>query len=163
MPQLEFDTYTPQLVWLAITFILLYLVMWRVALPRIAEVLEERQGKLQHDLDEADRLKGEAETALSEYDAALGEARGSAHAIVSEARAKLTDELDQHRQEVEADLAEKTQSAEAAIQAAKQEAMAGVRAAALDTTSAVVARLSGNQVDDAAVGSAVDAAMSGRA
>ncbi len=163
MPQLEFDTYTPQLVWLAITFILLYLVMWRVALPRIAEVLEERQSKLQHDLDEADRLKGEAETALSEYDAALGEARGSAHGIVADARAKLTAELDAHRHEVEADLADKTQAAEAAILAAKQEAMAGVRAAAVDTTSAVVARLSGNQVDDSAVGSAVDAAMSGRA
>ena len=53
MPQLAFETYTPQLVWLAITFVLLYLVMWRVLLPRIGEVLDERQNRIQHDLDEA--------------------------------------------------------------------------------------------------------------
>ena len=90
MPQLDLATFTPQLVWLGITFILLYLVMWRVALPRIGEVLEERQNRIQHDLDEAGRLKGEAEQALADFETSLSEARSKAHTQLSARRAEIT-------------------------------------------------------------------------
>ena len=155
MPQLEFATYVPQLVWLAITFIVLYLVMSKVALPRIANVLEERQRKIQHDLDEAERLKSEAEKALAEYDTALAGARDQAHQVLAAARAELQADTEARRASVEADIAAQTAKAEAAVAAAKAEAMAGVQAAAVDTASAIVHRIAGLDADQASVDAAV--------
>ncbi len=159
MPQLAFETYSPQLVWLAITFILLLLVMWRGVLPRIGEVLEERQNRIQHDLDEAERLKTEAEQALAGYEAALAEARGSAGGLLAEARTRLGEELDARRAEVETALAAETRKAEDEIAAARAQAMAGISDAAADATRAVVKRLTGITARKPAATAAVDAAL----
>src|SRR3546814_20450305 len=80
MPQLETAAFLPQLVWLAITFVVLYLLMAKVALPRVAGVLDERKKRLDHDLEEAARLKRETEKAIAEYEQALASARNNAQA-----------------------------------------------------------------------------------
>jgi F-type H+-transporting ATPase subunit b len=162
MPQLAFETYTPQLVWLAITFVLLYLVMWRVLLPRIGDVLDERQNRIQHDLDEAERLKQEAEAALAQYDAAIADARAKALAQLAEARAAITVELDQRKDKAAAEIDDLTSAAEKRIADAKQSAMAGVRGAAIDTARAVIGRLSGIDVAEPALTAAVDAELPDR-
>jgi len=155
MPQLAFETFTPQLVWLAITFVLLYVVMWRVALPRIGEVLEERQNRIQHDLDEAGRLKGEAETALADFESSLGEARSKAHEHLTMRRAEISTDNESRMSALDGELAERTRQAEADIQAAKDQAMAGVRDAASDTVQAIVERLAGISVEPTAVAAAI--------
>ena len=81
MPQMEFADYAPQLIWLAITFITLYVLMSRVALPRIADVLEQRQLRVTNDLEQAAALRDEAAKALEAYEATMAEARSKAHAI----------------------------------------------------------------------------------
>ena len=162
MPQLAFETYTSQLVWLAITFVLLYLVMWRVLLPRIGDVLDERQNRIQHDLDEAERLKQEAEAALATYDAAINRARADALAHLAEARAAFTIELDQRKAKAAAEIARLTGAAETRITDAKTAAMAGVRGAAIDTARAVIERLVGIEVADPALSAAVDAELPDR-
>ncbi len=162
MPQLAFETYTPQLVWLAITFVLLYLVMWRVLLPRIGEVLDERQNRIQHDLDEAERLKEEAEAALATYDAAINRARTEALAHLAEARAAFTAELDQRKAKAAAEIAQLTGAAETRIADAMSSAMVGVRGAAIDTARAVIDRLGGIEVADPALSAAVDAELPNR-
>lgn len=81
LPQLNANDFAPQLFWLAITFALLYVIMSRVALPRIGSVLEERKDKIQRDLATAERLKGETEKALEAYEKALADARANAAAI----------------------------------------------------------------------------------
>ena len=53
MPQLDVSTFLPQVVWLVITFTALFLLMWRVAVPRIADVLEARQRRIEDNLDKA--------------------------------------------------------------------------------------------------------------
>ena len=78
MPQLESATFISQIVWLAVTFLALYVVMARIALPRIGEVLEARQDRIAHDLDTAASLKAEAEAALAAYETSIAEARISA-------------------------------------------------------------------------------------
>ena len=159
MPQLAFETYTPQLIWLAITFVLLYLIMWRVLLPRIGEVLEERQNRIQHDLDEAERLKQEAEAALAEYNAAIAAARADALARMAEGRLQLAGELEARKDKVAAEIAKRTGEAEARIGAVKQAAMAEVRGAAIDTARAVIGRLAGIEVAGPALDAAVDAEL----
>ena len=86
MPQMEFADYVPQVIWLIICFGCLYFLMSRFALPRVGEILENRERKLQHDMESAEELRNEAVAVLSDYKAAVREATVRAETIISEAR-----------------------------------------------------------------------------
>ena len=161
MPQLDFSTFPPQLIWLAIVFFCLYLVLSRLALPRIGGIIEQRRDRIASDLDEVARLKEESEKALAGYEAALAEAKAKAHAIAQETRDKLNAETDRQRAEVEATLANKTAEAEARISETRDAAMAQIKDVASDTTGAIVNQLIGGRTTKAKVTKAVNAAMKG--
>ncbi|HSM19715.1 MAG TPA: ATP F0F1 synthase subunit B [Hyphomicrobiales bacterium] len=160
MPQLDFSSWPPQLIWLAITFGVLYLLMARIALPRIATVLEQRRDRIAADLAEAARLKQETEDALNAYEAALAEARSKAHAIAAETRDKLNAELDEESAKVEKQLAAKTAEAEERIDAMKQKALGEVDEAATETAEEIVRLLIGAKPAKKDVAAAVKAALS---
>ena len=101
---MEFADYAPQLIWLAITFITLYVLMSRIALPRIADVLEQRQLRVTNDLEQASALRDEATKALEAYEATMAKARSQAHDIAMEARDKIAAEAEKRRAEFEADI-----------------------------------------------------------
>ncbi|HLT76536.1 MAG TPA: F0F1 ATP synthase subunit B' [Ferrovibrio sp.] len=162
MPQLETATFLPQLVWLLITFVLLYVLMAKVALPRVAAVVDERKRRLDQDLAEAARLKRETEAAIAEYEQALAAARTQAQAIAGEARAQISAETAAQRSKVEAEIAEKTRAAEASINAAKQQALSQLTSVAADAAADVVARLSGTAPSADAVNAAVAQALGKR-
>jgi F-type H+-transporting ATPase subunit b len=159
MPQLDFSTYAPQLIWLAITFAVLYLLMARVALPRIATVIEERRDRIASDLDEAERSKVQSEAAIAAYEAALAEARARAHEIARANRDRLTAEIDAERARVDAEAADKTAEAERAIAAARGAALGEVGAIAGELTEAIVKRLVGGRTPKQKIADAVSAAM----
>lgn len=155
MPQLEFHTFVPQLVWLVLTFGFLYLMMARVALPRVANVLEERRDRIADDLDQAEQFKQQTDEAIAAYEKALAEARAHAHEIAQATRDKLNEETERQRQSIEARLAEKISIAEKQIAATKEKALGNVRAVAIEVADAVVTELLGN-ADRAAAERAVD-------
>jgi F-type H+-transporting ATPase subunit b len=159
MPQLDYLDWAPQLVWLAISFAALYLIMARLALPRIATVLEERRDRIATDLDQAEQLKKQTEEAIAAYEQALAEARARAHAIAQETRDKLGAEVEAERAEVEATLAETLAEAEARIQASKDTALAHVDEVAAETAQMIVKQLVGGKVTKAEVKSAVGKAL----
>jgi F-type H+-transporting ATPase subunit b len=159
MPQLDFSTYAPQLIWLALTFGVLYLLMSRVALPRVAQALEARRDRIANDLDQAAQLKAETDAAIEGYETALAEARAKAHQIASETREELARETDVLREKLEAELDQKLEAAEARIKQTKTEAMSNVRGIASDVAVAVVAQLGVSGVDAAKIASAVDAEL----
>lgn len=162
MPQLEVGTFLPQLVWLAITFVLLYVLMAKVALPRVAEVMEERRKRLDHDLEEAARLKRETETAIAEYEAALAKARAQAQSIAGETRSRIAADASAERSKVDADLAAATKAAEARIHAAKEAALASLSGMAGEAASEIVSRLSGIAPANDTVQGAVAKALAAR-
>lgn len=143
LPQLNPHDMAPQLVWLVLTFGILYLVLSRLTLPRIESVIEERQNRIQRDLDEAERLNSDTEKAIAAYEQSLAEARGNANALARETRDKLAAEVDQERSKVEAELSAKLAEAEGRIDAMKTEAMANVDQIATDTAGDVVKKLIG--------------------
>lgn len=159
MPQLVIQDFAPQLVWLAISFGLLYLMLARGAIPRIATVLEQRRDKIADDLDEAARLKDEAEEALKNYEAALADARAKAHAIAAETRGQLTSEAERHQAELQQSLDGKIAEAESRIAATKAGAMKNVRSVAADTATAIVDKLIGEVPDAGAITAAVDSEL----
>lgn len=144
-PPLDAKTFAPQLLWLAITFGLLYLLVKRF-LPRIALVIQERRERMQRDLDRAESLKAETQEALAAYEASLAEARAKAHALVKDMRDKLDAEADKERTKVEAQIARQITDAEARIAQTKAKALAGVNDIAGEVAAAVVARLLGKEV-----------------
>jgi F-type H+-transporting ATPase subunit b len=159
MPQLIIADFSPQLVWLAISFIALYFVMSRIALPRIGEVLEERQVRITSDLEKAESLRGEADDAIKAYETALAEARASAHNTAQAARDEMNTKAEAKRGEVEAKLAGQLAEADARIAAAREEAVGHIRTVASDTAKTVASRLIGVDLDDAAIEAAVAGSM----
>ncbi|WP_436642927.1 F0F1 ATP synthase subunit B [Microbaculum sp. FT89] len=155
MPQLDFTGYAPQIVWLVITFVALYMLMSKVALPRIATVIEHRRDRIASDLDAAARLKEETDEVIAAYEAELAEARGRAHQIAAETRDKLNSELAGERAEVEAGLAKKTAEAEMRIADTKAKAMAEVDTAAADAATEIVTALTGLKPTKAEIDKAV--------
>lgn len=143
LPQLDPSHFVPQLVWLAITFGLLYFILSRFALPTVGQVIDERQARIKRDLDEAERMKGETEKALAAYEQALAEARSKATGIARETRTALTTETDRERASVDAQVAARIADAESRIRATKDRALGEVGTIAAETAAAIVERLSG--------------------
>jgi F-type H+-transporting ATPase subunit b len=146
MPQLEFGDFAPQLVWLTLTFIALYFLMARVALPRIATVLEERRDRIANDLAQADQLRRETDQAIAAYEKALADAKAKANTIAQQTRDKLNEELERERKQVEEQISDKLEKAEAEIASTKQEALSHVEEIARDATAALVEQLLGEKV-----------------
>ena len=143
MPQLNPLDWGPQLLWLLITFGILYLLMVYVALPRIGSVIEARAARIANDLATADKLRRQTEEAIAAYEQALAEARQKAHALIEEGRAKLKEETAGERARLEVELAKKSAEAEARIDAAKRAAMKDVSTVAADVAAEIVRRLIG--------------------
>ena len=158
MPQLNPLDWAPQLIWLVITFGILYLLMKWVALPKIGSVIEMRQGRIAGDLEAADKLRRETQEAIAAYEQALAEAKARAHGIAQEARNKLKDEVAAERAALDRELAARSAEAEARIHQAKISALKEVNAVASETAAAIVQRLIGVAPSPPEVSAAVAAA-----
>ena len=128
MPQLNPLDWAPQIIWLVITFGILYVLMKRVALPRIGSVIEARHARIAGDIEAADKLRRETQEAIAAYEQALAEAKAKAHAIAQEASNKLKDEVAAERAALEKDLAARSAEAEKRISEAKMSALKDVNA-----------------------------------
>lgn len=147
LPQLNVHDFAPQLVWLALTFGILYFLLSRVSLPRIGEVIEERRDSIQRDLDEAARLKSETEKALAGYEQARTDARSKASAVAREHQERVTAESDKERTKVELQITARLAEADARISTLKTRALAGINDIAADTAGAIVNRLIGQDAN----------------
>jgi F-type H+-transporting ATPase subunit b len=145
-PPFDQSTFAPQLVWLAITFGLLYLVMSRVALPRVASVLGERRERIQRDLADAERLKAETDAALKSYEKSLSDARGKAQGMAKDLRDRLSGDMDRARRQVDDANAVKLAETEARIADTKAQALASVDQMAAETAAVIVEQLTGQLV-----------------
>ena len=147
--------------WLAIAFVLLYVLMARLALPRVGAIIESRQKRIADDLAEAARLKSESDAAVAAYEKALADARTRAQAIANETRERQAAEAETRRKALESELNTKLAEAEKTIATTKQAAMGNVRAIAEDATRAIVERLIGSAPGEKAVAAAVADVLKG--
>lgn len=159
MPQLDISTYAPQVVWLVITFLAMYFIMAKVALPRIAQVLDERQTRIDDNLEKAAALRKQAEEAAQAYEKSLAEARSKAQDEVK----VVIDQVNAQAAKAQTALADKLNielvAAEARITQAKDKALANIKQVSSEVAKATVEKVSGVSLDDAAIESAVANAM----
>jgi F-type H+-transporting ATPase subunit b len=163
MPQLDVATYAPQLVWLIISFVLLYVLMARLALPRIADVLEDRKRRREDNLSKAEELEKEAEALSETYETQLSETRAQAHAQVGTAVEAAKSRHDAAIAELETGLRGKVAEAEAAIAAARTTAMADAAGIAAAAARLAAEKIGGVAVDATAAQAAADDARKARA
>src|SRR5580658_9230771 len=136
MPQLDVHTFASQIVWLAISFIVLYLLMARVGLPQVGGILERRRQRLDGDLAKAAQMKDEAAAVIASYERALATARADAQAMVRETTERLAAAAAKRQHELAQALAAETARAEERIAAAKRQALAGLRDVAIEVAEA---------------------------
>ncbi len=160
-PPFEKDTFASQLVSLLIAFVALYLIVSKIALPRVGGLLDARQNAIAGDLAEAQKLKDASDEALKAYESELAAARSRAHAIGTETREKLSAASEAERKKLEQRLAVKLAEAEKTIASTREAAMRNVRGIAAEAAAAIVQRLTGMSPDGKSVDSAVDASLKG--
>ncbi len=160
MPQLCFDWFPNQIFWLVITLVVIFLVLSRVALPRIAAILAERQGTITNDLAAAEDLKAKAVEAEEAYNKALADARAEAQRIAAEARAEIQEGLDDAIAKADAEIAAKAAESEKAIADIRAGALESIQVVAKDTAAELVTAL-GGKADTDVIDGAVDAQMKG--
>lgn len=158
MPQFDATTFSSQLIWLVITFVLLYLVLSRVALPRIASVLEERQRRIGGDLEKAAELKAEADKVLAEHEAAMAETRAGAQEVIRAAKQEMAAESARRQDELATRIAATAADAEGRIDAARKAALANIRDVAVEVAQAAAKRLIDSDIGRGEAEAAVDAA-----
>jgi len=142
-PPFDPVNFASQIFWFVLAFVFLYVLMSRVALPQIGGIIDKRRGRIDGDLQEAERLKGETDKAIAAYEEALATARKNAQAIAEETRSSIRADLDTKRKAVETELSGKMADAEGRIQKTKADALGRVGEIASDTAAAVVKQLTG--------------------
>jgi F-type H+-transporting ATPase subunit b len=142
-PPFQAEHYPSQLLWLTVSFVLLYVLMSKIALPRIGSILADRSKRIGDDLAAAQGLKEQSDAAHAAYDKALADARARAQSIANSTREKHASEAAATQKKLEAQLHEKLAAAEQSIAATRSAAMGNVRTIAADTASAIVERLIG--------------------
>jgi F-type H+-transporting ATPase subunit b len=154
-PPFDPATFPSQLLWLAITFGLFYLFLQKVVMPRVGGIIDFRNGRITQDLDNAARLKSEADAAVAAYEQELAEAKARANAIGQQASDAAKAEAEAARKKVEAELDKKLGEAEARISSIKAKAMKEVGTIAEETASAIVEALVGGKTSKAEIAAAV--------
>jgi F-type H+-transporting ATPase subunit b len=160
-PPFQTSTFPSQLFSLLIAFVVLYVIVSRLALPRVGKTIDDRQSAIDGDLAAAQKLKDESDAALKAYESELAAARGRAQAIGAETRDKLNAQAEAQRKTLEDRLSVKLADAEKTIASTRTAAMSNVRGIAADAAAAIVQRLTGAAPDGKTVDSAVEASLKG--
>ena len=161
MPQLDFATFPNQIFWLVVTLVVIYLVLSRMALPRIAAVLAERQGSITNDLAAAEDLKRQVAEAEDAYTKALADARVEAQEIIAATRAEITENLAEATAQADAQISAKAAESEARIGEIRAGALKSVEEVSRDTAAELVTALGGGSADAKAIAAAVTDRMKG--
>ena len=160
MPQLDFSTFPNQIFWLIVALVAIYLILTKVALPRIESVLADRQGAITSDIAAAEELKLKAVEAEKAYEKALADARAESAGIIGTARQEIQAELDEAMAKADAEIAERAAQSEKAIAEIQAGAMESVETVAKDTAAEIVSAF-GISADRAAIDGAVGTRLKG--
>jgi F-type H+-transporting ATPase subunit b len=163
VPQLVVSTFAPQLVWLAITFVILYLLMAGIGLPRVGGAIEARRRRVDDDLARAAQLKSEAEAVLAAYQETLAKARAEAQAAIKETTDRMAAEAAERQRRLRETIVRQTAEAEKQIAAAKQRALSEMHGIATEVARSVTEKVTGSAADPANLAAAIDRALAERA
>jgi len=159
MPQFEFSTFLPQMVWLAIFFAVLYFGVVRLTLPKVGRVIEAREGQVSGDLSVAQGAKAESDRMAADYEAGVAAAQDAARARVTEARAAAAQSIEAKLKKSNQTIEAKTATAQAELDAARSTALGEIEGVAASAAADIVERLTGKRPADTVATVAARAAL----
>ena len=159
MPQLELEYFAPQIIWLVISFTVLWLLMAKLALPRIGLILEERQKRISDNLAMAENLKMDSDAEIEAYETAISEGKEQARIIISEAIKSSANEAEKQTQELNVSISKMLKEAEDRIESAKSKAVKNIESSAVEITSDIIERLTDKEFQETEVKGAVETAI----
>jgi len=160
MPQLDFSTFPNQMFWLVVSLVVVYLILSKVALPKIGGALADRAQKITDDLSAAEELKQKAVDAEAAYEKALADARAQAQKIASEMRDQVQTQLDKEMAKADAEISAKSEEAAKSLTEIRDTALENVKTVATDTVVELVKAMGGSATKKDA-GAAVTSRMKG--
>jgi F-type H+-transporting ATPase subunit b len=159
MPQFEFSTFLPQMVWLAIFFVDLYFGVVRLTLPKVGRVIEAREDQVSGDVSAAQSAKAESDRMAADYDAGVAAAQDAARARVTEARTTAALAIEAKLKAASQAIEAKTATAQAELDAARSSALGEVEGVAASAAADIVERLTGKRPADAVAAVAARGAL----
>ena len=156
MPQLDPKYWYAQVFWLILIFSGLYLIIWKVFLPKITDSIENRRLKIVNDLNEAQKLKENAEKKLKEYDKAIGEARKEAKKIIEENRKKLEKDIEIKKEKFNEEIEKELEKVEKEIKDLKKNSISSINKIALEISSEITKKIIGVNVNNSNVSAIVE-------
>ena len=159
MPQLDTATFASQLFWLLLSFVVLFWLMWKIVIPRIAEVLQDRQERIDDDLEKAEKLRNDSAEVLEAYEKTIADGRAQAQSILREASERMEAESAKQQASLAETLSKQTADAEARINAARDEALDNIMSVSAEAAQAAAIRISGADVSQGEAEAAVKSVL----
>ena len=156
MPQLNPEFWASQIFWLVLIFSSLYLIMWKIFLPKITYTLENRKSKVVNDLNEAEKLKEIAEKKLKEYNAIIENSKKEANKIIEDSRKKLEQDIENKKKKFHDEIEKEILLAEKEIRNLKKTSMLNINSIAAETSFDIIKKIVGIEVNKSSISAIVD-------
>ena len=156
MPQLNPEYWVSQIFWVILIFGTLYVILWRIILPKINENLENRKSQILTDLDEAQELKNQSEKKTSEYNKILNQAKQEAKKILDETKKKINLDIKNKNNQFNLEIDKEIKNAEKEIKTLKLSSIKDINKIAIETSSEIVRKIVGTEVNASSVSAIVE-------
>ena len=156
MPQLDPEFWTAQIFWLILIFSALYLIIWKIFMPKITYSIENRKSKIVNDLNEAQKLKENAEKKLKEYNKIIEDSKKEAQKIIEDRKKKLSRDIENKKQKFNQEIEKEILTTEKEIKNLKRSSISNIVRIAADTSSEIVKQIINTEVNKSNVSAIVN-------
>ena len=156
MPQLNPEFWISQIVWLVITFGILFIVLSKFILPKISDNLETRKSQILENIENAEKQREESEKKLKEFDKIIVESKNKAKNLFNDARQKVLDDVNKKKAALEKNIDDEVNAAEQEIDRLKKSSHDKITKIAIETSSDLVKQLIGEEVNNSSISAIVE-------
>ncbi len=156
MPQLDPEFWASQVFWLILIFSILYLVIWKIFLPKINYSIENRKSRIVNDLDEAQKLKESAEKKLKEYNKIIENSKQEAKKIIEDERKKLDQDIENKKKDFNNQIEKEITAVEKEIKDLKKTSLSNISKIASETSAELMKKIINTEVNKSNVSAVVD-------
>jgi len=156
MPQLNTEYWTAQIFWLIVIFSILYLIIWKIFLPRITYSIENRKSRIVNDLNETQKLKENAEKKLKEYNEIIENSKKDAKKIIEDSKKKLERDIESKKQKFNDEIEKELSAVEKEIRNLKKTSISNIGDIAVETSTEIIRQIINTEVNKSNVSAIVN-------
>ena len=156
MPQLNPEFWFSQILWLIISFGIMFILLSKFVLPKISENLEIRKAQILENIEVAEKQREESDKKLKEYEKLILESKIEAKNYFNKVREKILKDVDKKKENLEKQINEEISKAEKEILDLKDKSPEKIRKIAADTSSDLIKQLIGVEVNNSSISAIVE-------